>query len=150
MATDELHRDYVLIDDFDDPTVMGYDWAIFGVWGQRATGRLYTAADGGCSCYYPWQDMTVADLDPAADVGVIAERAQKWTGGGTEVAEWVRHDLPSKIKDSQGRAGIGEPSALLTRPAFGLCEFDSRPFRIDPSDPVTTSATGVDSCPTSG
>lgn len=34
----------------------GYSWGIACVWRDKATGRLYGAADGGCSCYGPFED----------------------------------------------------------------------------------------------
>lgn len=53
-----------------------YEFSQVVVWREDATGRLFAAADSGCSCPTPFSDLTVdgmaeirkvADLDPLFD-----------------------------------------------------------------------------------
>lgn len=41
-----------------------YSWSAVGLFKQVATGRVYFATDGGCSCNGPWDDLTEGDFTP--------------------------------------------------------------------------------------
>lgn len=53
----------------------GYSWGIACVWRDKATGRLYGANDGGCSCYGPFDEVDYTGLGDLVEITSQREAA---------------------------------------------------------------------------
>jgi hypothetical protein len=78
----------------------GYEWDVFVVYRNIATGEFYYVYDGGCSCNDPAMSIeTDADLTGPVTISQIHSALDEW-------AQWASHES-SEITDLHAKlAGI--------------------------------------------
>jgi hypothetical protein len=84
----DLDSEYDVVGDLDEPDLF-YEFCTLRVYRRKSDNKLFYATDSGCSCPYPFENTTVADLEPYS-VYVI----QEW-------AEDHRADASSLIKECE-------------------------------------------------
>lgn len=82
--------------------VDGYEFDRRVVWRHKATGKLYTARDAGCSCPSPFEDYAkLEDLDELADMAALREE--------------VREEYKRYLTPADGQAFLDKVSGALRR-----------------------------------
>jgi hypothetical protein len=62
----------------DDPG-LSYEFDMFGIWRDTATGQVYYGIDGGCSCPSPFENFTsVDDLTPVSSATELRKALSAW------------------------------------------------------------------------
>lgn len=75
--------------DFSDGSYC-FDYRI--VWREKATGRLLTARDAGCSCPSPFEDTSLADLAEFSESALVAEAREEARSdyySGDPIEPWI-------------------------------------------------------------